>query len=79
MGKRPKRSIHFLKAACLHAIRMGWPATPVSDLEIVRLKPKVNGPNWRVGRITPEQNPAADAKIRTLVARLPEKWSLEDD
>ena len=79
MGKRPKKSKHFLEAACLHAIRMGWPATSVNGVEIVRLKPKVAGPNWRVGRITPEQNQAADAKIRTLVAPLPEKWSLEDD
>ena len=53
--------------------------TPVSDLEIVRLKPKVNGPNWRIGKITPEPDQAADAKIRKLAAPVREKWSLDDD
>ena len=79
MTDLPKRSRDFLEAACLDAIQKGWPAAKVVSVEIVRIYPKVPGPNWKLSSTIPPMDSTGYAKVRTLVGHLPQTWALAGD
>jgi hypothetical protein len=74
----PTRSRDWLEAECLRLARGIPGGNKIQCIMIRRLRPKGAGTNWKVADIVPQPSLLTSNNLRAALARLTEKYALED-
>jgi len=76
--KTPTKSREWIEAECVKVARQVLGGREIERVTIRRLKPRGQGPNWKVADLIPQPALLVSERVRAKLARLPDDYALDD-